>query len=121
MNEFHPLKQAPRSSSGRTTTRYSTVLPFLIVLVTLILSTGKDIVILYKRKILLVEQNARAAEPLKKAGKQAEFIDSLKADLIKLSPADPVAARIVTEFFTPPSAPKQMDQAAQPPLKTPGK
>ena len=82
---------------------YTLLLPFLIVLLTLIFSTCKDLLIVYRHKISLVVENANAARPLNEAAKQAVFIDSLHTDLAKLAVTDPVAARIIADFFSQPS------------------
>jgi hypothetical protein len=85
--------------------RYSTFWPFFIVLLTLIFSTTRDGLTLYKRTLVIRNQNAQQEEPLKKAGEQAQLFDSLKLDLEKLAPDDRVAARIVHDFFPPPPPP----------------
>lgn len=94
--------------------RYSTALPFVIVLITLILTTAKDIYIIHQRKDSAISENARMAESLTKVGAQAKYIESLRADLVTLAEKDPRAARIVADFFTPPKPP-----AAPSPTSTP--
>jgi hypothetical protein len=94
---------------------YSPWLPLFIVLLTLNLSTAKDVLILYRHKIVLVVDNARAAKPLEEAASRAVFIDSLHADLAKLAVSDPVAAKVIADFFRPAPVSKDVQRDRQPP------
>ena len=115
MNQFNP-EILPANRGGKPLQLYSTYLPFLIVLLTLIFSTSKDIYFLHKHKNALIVQNAKAAEPLLNAGKEAEFVEKLHTDLNQLAPTDPTAAKILADFFASPTAQKEeaTDEAASP-------
>ena len=107
MNSTPPPFTAPAQlgSMPRRPPTYTAFVPVLMILVILILSSLKDIVTLIRRKNALLAQHAQAMEPLRFAGRQAEFIDSLHDDLVKVAPSDPAAAAILTEFFPPPATP----------------
>jgi hypothetical protein len=102
------------SRDGGPETSYATLLPLLILLLTLVLSTSRDISILYQRKISLVIENAQAAKPLDDAARQAVFIDSLHTDLAKLAQTDPVAAQIMADFFGPSAGQKDAEPDTAP-------
>lgn len=105
-SRFKPAPKPPRE--------FSIAIPLAILLVTLIFSTGRDMVALNKRMTAINNENAPALEILRKAskGNQRAFIDSLKAGITKLTLTDPIAAQIGREFFPikPPSA--QSDAAS---------
>ncbi len=109
-----PEDQPLGSKSAKGLKRGQSLLwPVLVVLLTLIFQTTRDIVTLEKRKESIVQKNTQAAELLKRYGKQTKFVDSLKADLQKLSPTDPIAAKIISDFFPKPIV-------AEPVKKEPG-
>jgi len=93
--------------------QFSAFWPLLILLLTLIFGTARDVIALNKRMVNINVENAPALALLKNSNKQTAFIESLRVDLQKLSPTDPVAAQISAEYFPPPPAPA-------PVLKTPG-
>lgn len=92
--------------ASRPEAQFSVFWPFLIVLLTMIFSTTRDIMALNKRMEAINNDNAPALQLLEKSTKQTEFIESLRTGLEKISPSDPVAAQISAEFFPPPPAPK---------------
>jgi len=107
MSEFdftREIQAASQTPAERAKKRFSTFWPFVIVLMTLIFSTVRDGVTLYKRTLSLRRESAQQEEPLKKAGQQALLLETLKNDLETLAISDPVAARIEQDFF-PPSTP----------------
>jgi len=89
--------------------RFPVFVPILIVLLTLIFSTLRDIVALNRRMAMINQENAPALEKLKDSGKQTEFVESLRASLQKLAPDDPVAAKIVKDMFSTPLPQKPDD------------
>jgi hypothetical protein len=82
--------------------QYPLAIPLGIVLLTLIFSTVRDISGFNRRIGDIDRHDAPILEKLKRVPKQAEFVDSLKASLLKLSETDPVAAKIVREYFPQP-------------------
>lgn len=91
--------------------------PILIVLLTLNFTTVRDIMALNKRIVTIKLETALSLEQIKKSGKQMEFFESLRADLLKLAPNDPVAAKIISDYF--PTRPAQ--KPGSPDAKTPAK
>lgn len=106
---------AAQIAAERGKRRYSTFLPFFIVLMTLVFSTVRDMATLYKHTALIHHENAMATEPLRKAGEQGMFVDSLRIDLQKLASSDPAAARVVSDFFPPPPPPPSPPPSLLPP------
>ncbi len=107
----------PAQSRVRRSPAYSAFLPIFMILLIMILSSFKDVLTLIKRKNTMQAQYARAVEPLRFAGRQAEFINSLRDDLVRVAPSDPAAAAVVTEFFPPPitpPTPSQPNKASEP-------
>lgn len=84
---------------------YSTFLPFLIVLLTLIFGSLKEVVTLLKCKASVRHEEVQSTTYLDEARKQAVFMDSLRQDLRQLSSTDTVAAQVLSDF-SPPAAPK---------------
>lgn len=93
--------------------------PVFIVLLTLIFSTGRDMVTLNKRMAAVNDDIAPAQEVLKQAKKQADYVDSLHVSLQKLAATDPIAAQILAEYFTSQADQKKapLDNSAAPPAK----
>jgi hypothetical protein len=76
-----------------------------MVLIILILSSAKDTLTLIRHRNALRATQVQAVGPLVYAGKQAEYIMSIRDDLKRLSVSDPVAAQISADFFPPPPTP----------------
>ena len=106
-------------STTKAELRFPVSVPILIILVTLIFSTLRDIVALNRRMAMINQENAPALEMLKNSGKQTEFVESLRSGLVKLSPTDPVAAKIVEDMFPTPAPEKSDGQDGSQPA--PGK
>ena len=83
--------------------RFTLFVPVAIILLTLIFSTVRDIVALNKRMSAIKEEDTPALAMLKNAPKEADLAESLHAGLQKLAPTDPVAVRVLTEYFPPPT------------------
>jgi hypothetical protein len=90
-------------------------IPLLIVVVTLIGATFRDIATIQAQKAVLIQENARLAAQLDAVGKQAEFVSKLKKDFEPITQTDPAVARIFTELFPPPeqAAAKKEDNPGQ--------
>ena len=86
--------------------QYPIFVPLLIIVLTLIGSTVRDITTMNRRMEIIGQQDAPAREMLKKSTKQSDFISSLRTGVLNLAPSDPVAAEIASDFFPPVSAPK---------------
>ncbi len=114
MGPPEPLAPPPPS-------QYPVFWPILIVLLTLIFSTTRDIITLNKRMVEINLEDAPALETLKKSGKQTDYIKALQADLLKLSASDPVAAQISSEFFPLAPAPAQKQASPDGAAKAPAK
>lgn len=95
---------------------YTFFWPLLIILLTLNFSIGRDIVSLNKRMNAINEENAPIVGILSQAPKQTEFMDALRADILKLGQTDPYASDIAKTYFALPQTPKQ-DATATPPAK----
>ncbi|MDD5262588.1 MAG: hypothetical protein PHD76_12150 [Methylacidiphilales bacterium] len=109
-----PEDQPSGSKSAKGLKRGQSLLwPVLVVLLSLIFSTARDIITLEKRKEAVAQKNTQAAELLKRYGKQTKFVDSLKADLQRIAANDAIAAKIISDFFPKPIV-------AEPPKKEPG-
>jgi len=103
---------APRKEA-----EFPVFVPLVIILLTLIFSTVRDIVALNRRLTIMNFENAPALEYLKKGTKQLEFRDALKDGLTKLAPTDPVAARILQDFYAPPAKKTDSPDDAKPPAQ----
>ena len=106
--QMTPVEFSPPSSDAvgsivgtvkRTEMQFPVFIPLVIVLLTLNFTTLRDIVILNRRMMAINQDNAPNLDLLSKAGKQSEFLNSMRASLDKLSVTDPVAARINAEMF----------------------
>jgi hypothetical protein len=97
-------------STTKAELRLPIFVPLLIILLTLIFSTVRDIIALNRRMAMIDQENAPALEMLKNSGKQTEFVESLRSGLVKLSPTDPVAAKIVEDMFPTPAPEKPEGQ-----------
>jgi hypothetical protein len=106
-------------STTKAELRLPIFVPLLIILLTLIFSTVRDIIALNRRMAMIDQENAPALEMLKNSGKQTEFVESLRSGLVKLSPTDPVAAKIVEDMFPTPAPEKSDGQDGSQPA--PGK
>jgi len=84
--------------------RFPLFIPVFIILLTLIFTTVRDIAALNKRMSAINEDEAPALEMLKNEPRQTDLVQGLRSGLQKLSPSDPVAARLLTEFFPPDSS-----------------
>ena len=78
---------------------YSLFLPFLIVMVVLILTGARETASLHKQKMAFLTQNQQSVEALDRSAKQIEALQKLKDDLHTLAGTDPVAAKIMAEYF----------------------
>ena len=96
------------SSSTKSSLRRNLTIhwPLSLLLLILIFGATRDIISLGKRVDSVERKNAQATEMLKRYGKQTKFVDGLKADLQKIAPTDPVAAKILTDFFPKPITPE---------------
>jgi hypothetical protein len=94
--------------------RFPVAIPVAIMLLTLIYSTVRDISGFNRRMAEIADQEQPAEAILKKTRRQAEFVDGLRVSLQKLAPTDPVAARIMQEYFPPQSPANQPDPASTP-------
>jgi hypothetical protein len=79
-------------------------IPFLIVVVALILSTARETASIHKQKMAFLMQNQKSAEALDISVKQTQALHKLQGDLQTLAASDPVAAKIVAEYFPPETA-----------------
>ena len=113
---FNPPEIPGADKTKRPVSLFWTV---LIILATLIFSTTRDLVILQKRRDIISNSSEQIAELLKKNSKQSELIEGLKTDLKKISGSDPVAARILTDFFSPPAPPKESQEETELPTSSP--
>jgi hypothetical protein len=102
-------------STTKAELRLPVFVPILIILVTLIFSTVRDITALNRRMAIINQENAPALEILKNSGKQTEFVESLHSGLQKLAPTDPVAAKIVEDMFPTPASDKSDGQEGSQP------
>lgn len=82
--------------------QFPVAIPLVIILLTLIYSTGRDISGFNRRIHDMKEAEAPSLELLKKVPKQSEFVESLHKGLQKLAPTDPVAAKFLHDFYPPP-------------------
>lgn len=105
--------------ASRPEMQFSVFWPLLIVLLTMIFGTTRDMMALNQRMSAINEENAPALELLKKAKKQSDFVDSIHVGLQKLAPTDPIAAQICTDFF--PAQPDQKSGGQDNEAKTPAK
>jgi len=111
------IQAATQTPADRAKRRFSTFWPFVIVLMTLIFSTVRDGVTLYKRTLALRRESAQQEGALKKAGTQALLLDTLKGDLETLAISDPIAAKIDQDFFPPPAQPPSLPSFPPAPSK----
>jgi hypothetical protein len=97
--------------------------PVLIVLLTLIGATLRDMIALNRRMSEIQHDNAPVRDVLARSVKQSDFANALKDGIEKLSATDPVAAQIRREFFPPQAPPPKDDKAgtdsSTPPATTP--
>jgi hypothetical protein len=121
MIEFRPVPTPPQAgdqeASPSPPRTYTAFWPGLILLLTLIVTTTREIIALHQHMDDIQQENAPALEALKKAGEQAAFVDGLHNDLQKLAVTDPVAAQIFKDFFLP----QKQDKPAPDSAKAPGK
>jgi len=92
--------------------QFPLAIPVTIVLLTLILSTLRDISGFNRRLADIDRQNAPSVEKLKRVPKQSEFIESLRKSLVKIAPTDPDAAILLRQYFPPPPKQDKDNQAA---------
>ena len=77
----------------------------VFILIGLIYMTSSHIKAIWERRLVLVEKNRVETEWLQKAGVQARLAEKLKESLRKQALTDPVAARILADFYPPTSPP----------------
>jgi len=92
--------------SGRRSAKksHTLLLPFLIVVTTLIISSARESVSLHNQKINIDTQYQQSIQKLGNSAKQVEAMQNLQKDLEKLSATDPIAAKIVADYFPAPAS-----------------
>jgi hypothetical protein len=95
--------------------RLPVFVPILIILLTLIFSTVRDIVTLNRHMTMINQENAPALDMLKNSGKQTEFVESIRTGLQKLEDTDPIAAHILKDMFPTPPPEKPAGDENPPP------
>jgi hypothetical protein len=82
---------------------YTMVLPYSLAMLTLTGSAVRDILGVRDNNMIIYRQEAQQDPLLAIVGKQAQGLDEVKADLVKLAKTDPQAALILNEFFPAPA------------------
>jgi hypothetical protein len=82
------------------------------VVSTLIISAARETATLHNQKTSVDMQSQQVTEALVKSSKQVEAIQNLQSDLQKLSVSDPIAAKIVADYF-PGTTPSSQNPANQ--------
>lgn len=108
MNDAKPIdktKTAPPAGAGKSAKkrsrrrRYSTFWPIIVIAGSVIFSNIRDIITLQQQTAQIVSQNRQADEPLRRAGEENTFVESLKSDLQTLAVSDPLVAQVLSDFF----------------------
>ncbi len=90
-----PVDKKPHRKSHQ----HTLVLPFVMVLITQIVLTSRDLVVFHARKQRAIEQNAQASAILKQSALQVQALEKLQVDLIKASESDPIIKKITDDYF----------------------